>query len=164
MKRQSLSAFSLVEVVLALGIVGCALMGIMAVTSASLRSNKDSHEISEELLIAKSLPAFLQSASPANGTNSWLAYANASNWAAAGYSNIFACSATNGVTNQILITTNAGVTASGRLFRLTLGTNAIRPTPSNAAMGLRVCIQAVPNTTNVPRNNSSYIYDTAILP
>ena len=159
-----LSAFSLVEVVLALGIVSFALMGIMAVTSSSLSSNKDSHEISKELLIAKSLPAFLQSVSPANGTNSWLAYSNASNWATTGYSNIFAYSATNGGTNQILITTNAGITTSGRLFRITLGTNAVRPTASNAAMGLRVSIQAVPDTTTVPRNNTSYVYDTAILP
>jgi len=160
LRHLPLSAFSLVEVVLALGIVSFALMGIMAVTSSSLSSNKDSHEISEELLVAKSLPSFLQ----ANGTNPFQAYTNASNWAVAGYSNIFACSTTNGGTNQILITTNTGVTTSGRLFRITLATNAILPTASNAAMGLRVSIQAVPDTTTVPRNNSSHVYDTAILP
>ena len=159
-----LSAFSLIEVVIALGIVSFAILGILAVSSSSLTSNKDSREISEQLLIAKSLPSFFQSASPANGTNSWMAYTNASNWATIGYSNIFAYSATNNGANQILITTNTSITTSQRLYRIKLSTNAIQPSVSNAAMGLRVSIQAVPNTTVVPSNNSSFVYDTAILP
>ena len=62
------SGFSLVEVVLAVGIVGFALLSIFSLFSVSLQTNSDTVVQVEALSAVKALPAFLQSADTSDYT------------------------------------------------------------------------------------------------
>lgn len=82
MKRanEQVRAFSLVEVVLAIGVVSFAMLGIFALFSTMLQSNKEVAEEVEALSIAKALPAFLQSVNSTPSTPSQQGFPTVYGW------------------------------------------------------------------------------------
>ncbi len=130
-------AFSLVEVVIAVGIVAFSLLAVFAMFGSSLRSVSETVTQHEAPIITRSLGEFLSSTNPAYGVG----YTIVSNWVANNSDpQLFALVLSNGtVTNgfgtndNFKNLANSLTNRSGRLYRIvpTLSTNV--PGITNAA-------------------------------
>lgn len=65
-RRFPLSGFSLVEVVLALGVIAFAIVGIMGLLPVAMRAGQESQRETRAALIARSIYADLQTSDPTN--------------------------------------------------------------------------------------------------
>ena len=160
------AAFSLIEVVLAVGIVSFALVAIFGMFSVSLRSSSETISQHEVTGMTRSFNDFLRSTNPASG------FSNVSAWLASD-PGIFCCATTNGAyTNGLsnAITDSLG-TRSGKLYRMVVslssnapGISSIADAATNAMIPIQVKVYAVP-TVGTPLANLQpvFTYDTAIF-
>lgn len=134
--------FSLIEVVMALGIVAFALLAIFALFSNSLRSASETVSQHEVLGITRSLGDYLRSTNNTNSdTNSGrYGYNEVSNWAASPNSvpGLFAYVSNNGtvtigLSNSIASSASSLTNRAGRLFRLVPTLSSSVPGITNAA-------------------------------
>ena len=176
LSKKSVGGFSLVEVVLALGIVSFALLAIFALFGNTMRSATETVSQNEVLGITRSLGDFLGSTNPSYGVG----YATVSNWVAStSCPGIFAYVGANG-TVSIGLSNTIGTAAdqitnrAGRLFRIfpTLSTNVPGITSAanlsnNAFIPLQVKIYAVPSvtaSTNIITNITPvFTYETSVF-
>ena len=161
------AGFSLIEVVLAVGIVSFALLAIFGMFGVSLKTSADTISQQEVAGMTRSLGDFLRSTNPATG------FSNVSNWIG-NDPGIYCFVATNGTITNGLGTDSGFVSGtssrSGRLFRaiLSLSPNApgitnLADLASNAIIPLQVRFYAVPSTgLSVSNLQPVYTYDTAI--
>ena len=161
------AGFSLIEVVLSVGIVSCALLAIFGMFSVSLKTSADTISQHEVLGLTRSLNDFLRSTNPAAG------FSNVSNWIG-NDPGIYCFVATNGTITNGLGTDSGFVSGtssrSGRLFRaiLSLSPNApgitnLADLASNAIIPLQVRFYSVPSVgLSVSNLQPVYTYDTAI--
>ena len=162
------AGFSLIEVVLAVGIVSFALLAIFGMFGVSLKTSADTISQQEVAGMTRSLGDFLRSTNPATG------FSNVSNWIG-NDPGIYCFVATNGTITNGLGTDSGFVSGtssrSGRLFRavLSLSSNApgittLTDLATNAIIPLQVRIYTVPSVglTNLSNLQPVYTYDTAI--
>jgi Tfp pilus assembly protein PilV len=165
--------FSLIEVVLSLGIVSFALLAIFALFGSSLRSASETVSQNEVLGITRSLSDFLGSSSAGYGT--------VSNWVSSSTDpdpNLFAFIMTNGVVSNGFSTNtnfssaaNSLASRTGRLFKIvpTLSQNVPSITnaedlSNHAFIPLQVKIYAVPTlTTPITNLVPVFIYETSVF-
>lgn len=166
-------AFSLVEVVIALGIVSFALLAIFALFGSSLRSASETISQQEVLGITRSLGEYLGSTNTNNGI---VGYAAVSNWVGSSDPGIFAFVSNNGavtigLSNAIATTADTITNRAGRLYRIvpTLSTNVPGITSAsdlatNAFIPLQVKIYEVP-TVGASTNNLMpvFTYETSVF-
>lgn len=160
-------AFSLVEVVLSLGIVSFALLAIFAMFGSSLRSVSETISQQEVLGITRTLGDFLGSTNASYGVG----YSTVSNWVAAPDSapGLFAFVTINGTVT--MGSSSADTNRGGRLFRIvpTLSSNVPGITgaadlASNAFIPLQVKIYEVPAAaTDISRLMPFFTYETSVF-
>jgi Tfp pilus assembly protein PilV len=164
------NGFSLIEVVLAVGVVSFSLLAIFGILSVSLKSSSEKNYQHEVIGITRSLNDFLRS----TNTNYGAGFSTVSNWISSGTDpGIYCFASSNGA-----FTYGVGQAASeplsnrsGRLFRmvLTLSTNAsgvssIADVATNAMIPLQVRIYVVPDAVvSVTNLQPAYTYDTAVF-
>jgi len=161
------AGFSLIEVVLAVGIVSFALLAIFGMFGVSLKSSSETISQHEVLGLTRSLNDFLRSTNPAAG------FSNVSNWIG-NDPGIYCFVATNGTITNGLGTDSGFVSGtssrSGRLFRavLSLSSNApgitsLADVATNAILPIQVRFYSVPSAgLSVSNLQPVYTYDTAI--
>jgi prepilin-type N-terminal cleavage/methylation domain-containing protein len=159
------AGFSLIEIVLAVGIVSVALVAIFGMFSVSLKSSSETISQHEVLGATRAFNDFLRT------TNSAQGFLNVSNWLT-NDPGLFCYTTTNGAytngtSNTITDTIN---TRSGKLYRMVLGLSSNAPGISsvadiatNAFIPLQVKVYSVPSigvsTTNL---QPVFTYETAI--
>ena len=161
------AGFSLIEVVLAVGIVSFALLAIFGMFGVSLKTSADTISQQEVAGMTRSLGDFLRSTNPSTG------FSNVSNWIG-NDPGIYCFVATNGTITNGLGTDSGFVSGtssrSGRLFRavLSLSPNAagisnLADVAANAVIPLQVRFYSVPSAgLSVSNLQPVYTYDTAI--
>ena len=161
------AGFSLIEVVLAVGIVSFALLAIFGMFGVSLKTSADTISQQEVAGMTRSLNDFLRSTNPAAG------FSNVSNWIG-NDPGIYCFVATNGTITNGLGTDSGFVSGtssrSGRLFRavLSLSSNApgitsLADVATNAILPIQVRFYSVPSAgLSVSNLQPVYTYDTAI--
>lgn len=150
-------AFSLVEIVLAVGIISIALLAIFGLFGTSLRSNNETISQHEVLGISRSLTDFLES------TNSGAGFTNVFNWVKNTNSapGVFSYVLTNGQMTNALGTDpgfdGAVATRSGRLFRSTLSLSPNMPLrrPDGTVI-------ARPSSSDLPATADLYTNEVAL--
>jgi prepilin-type N-terminal cleavage/methylation domain-containing protein len=186
MVKNTRSGFSLVEIILAVGIIGVAMLAIFGLFGTSLRTNAETLAQHEFLGMSRSVRDFLAS------TNTGAGFTNVFGWVRDTNSQpeIYSFTQTNGVVTNGLGSNAAFVTATtsrgGRLFRLRLtlspnmplltssGTLVARPSvgdlpasaasfTNNAVLPVRVQAFSVPATGTTLQNTSpAFSYDTVV--
>ena len=165
-------AFSLVEVVIAVGIVAFSLLAVFAMFGSSLRSASETVSQHEVIGITRSLGEFLGS------TNTGVGYAAVSNWVAVPSSAppVFAFVSSNGtvtvgLSNSIGSEANTLANRTGRLYRIvpTLSTNVpgitnVGNLASNVIIPLNIKIFEVP-AVDASTNNllPVFTYETSVF-
>jgi len=158
------AGFSLIEVVLSVGIVSCALLAIFGMFSVSLKTSADTISQQEVAGMTRSLNEFLRTTNPAAG------FSNVSNWIGSD-PGIYCFVTTNGRFTNAVGIQESDASRSGRLFRavLSLSSNApgittLTDLATNAIIPLQVRIYTVPSVglTNLSNLQPVYTYDTAI--
>ncbi len=161
------AGFSLIEVVLAVGIVSFALLAIFGMFGVSLKTSADTISQQEVAGMTRSLNDFLRTTNPATG------FSNVSNWIG-NDPGIYCFVATNGTITNGLGTDSGFVSGtssrSGRLFRavLSLSSNApgitsLADVATNAILPIQVRFYSVPSAgLSVSNLQPVYTYDTAI--
>jgi uncharacterized protein (TIGR02598 family) len=128
---QASNAFSLIEVILAIGVVGFALLGIVSLFSVSMRNNRDTSAQQEGFAVERILPSRLQDTNFL-GTSA-LATMASNLWQTPGSSsNFFVFTSNNaGILTTVVSTTNppsytTSTNYSGKLYyaQLSASTNA----------------------------------------
>lgn len=177
MKTQPLprgqEGFSLVEIVIAVGIVSIALLAIFGVFSTAVKTSGDTisqHEISG---LTRSLSDALRTTNSAAGV---LNYATLSNtFAASRVASNFCYISTGGVVTNTTDPAQADALATrpGRLFRMEIDLSSNAPGISNAAdlasnafIPLQVRVYSVPSAAAPFDTNKAlpvYTYDTAVF-
>jgi Tfp pilus assembly protein PilV len=166
--KRGVQAFSLVEVVLALGIVSFGLLAIFGMFAASLQTNRDIISQQEAFSVSRGLPAFLSQqgfgkiyTNVQTGVDPGIYF-----YRQLGSNTVFY---TNG------ITTVDPAQREGRLFRVLLGVSpnislvktdgstAVRPSKAdlpasvadytNGVLGLSVRVYSVPQVNIIPTNS-----------
>lgn len=162
--RVKSAAFSLIEVVLAVGIVSFALLAIFGMFGVSLKTSTDTISQHEVLGMTRSLNDFLRSTNPASG------FSNASNWIGSD-PGIYCFVTTNGRFTNAVGIQDSDASRSGRLFRAVLslspnapGISSLSDVATNAIIPLQVRFYAVPSVglTNLSNLQPVYTYETAI--
>ena len=156
-------AFSLIEVVLAVGIVSFALLAIFGMFGVSLKTSADAVSQQEVAGMTRSLNDFLRSTNPATG------FSNVSNWIGSD-PGIYCFVTTNGRFTNAVGIQDSDASRSGRLFRavLSLSPNAagisnLADVATNAIIPLQVRFYSVPSAgLSVSNLQPVYTYDTAI--
>lgn len=171
--RRHRSAFTLVEVVIAVGIVGLSLLSIFALFGSSLRSASETVSQQEVLGITRSIGDFLRS-----GTSSGMGYTTVLNWVSSNSDpGLYALITSDGaVTSGLKTSTNITAAANspsaraGRLFRLVpaLSLNVPGVTSSNLAdqafIPLQVQIYVVPTMeTSISGLTPVFTYETSVF-
>ncbi|MDX2082202.1 MAG: hypothetical protein SFU53_15565 [Terrimicrobiaceae bacterium] len=150
------AAFSLVEIVLALGIIGIALLAIFGLFGTALRSNSETLSQQEVLGLSRSFTDFLRS------TNSGAGFTNVYDWVRnpSNAPELYSFALSNGVfTNGVFGTSLSSTSIEGRpgrLYRMVIGLSPnlpIRPAGTN--------IQR-PVPSDLPANPGSYTNDAAL--
>lgn len=156
-------AFSLVEVVIALGIVSFALLAIFALFGSSLRSASETISQQEVLGITRALGDCLGS------TNSGFGYDKVLTWVGGSDPGLFAFVTTNGTVTIGL--SGSDTNRVGRLFRIvpTLSTNVpgiakVDDLSTNAFIPLSVKIYQVPVAgVSISNVMPVFTYDTSVF-
>lgn len=149
-------AFSLVEVVLAVGVVSIALLGIFGLFSTALRTNSETLSQQEVIGVTRAFSGYLGS------TN--VGFSNVFNWAKnpTAAPEVYIYSATNGAFQYGLGSDSAfvGTLASrqGRLFRMALEFSPNMPL-RDASGAIAV---ARPTASDLPASAASYTNDAAL--
>ena len=162
--RQS-AAFSLIEVVLAVGISTFALVAIFGMFSVSLKSSAETISQHEVTGMTRSFGDFLRSTNPASG------FSNVSNWISSD-PGLFCFATTNGAYTNGLSNSIADSIASrsGKLYRMVIGLSSNAPgitgladIATNAFIPLQVKVYMVPSVaTPVAKLPPVFTYDTSI--
>lgn len=170
------SAFTLVEVVISLGIVSFALLAIFALFGTSLRSASETVSQQEILGITRSLADVLRSGtSTTSGSNAGLGYKVVSEWVENGsYPVLLAFSGTDGI-----VKTGTNITAadtalsqrSGRLYRLVPslsrnvpGISSFNDLANQAFIPLQIKIYEVPTLETGTNNRQPvFTYETSVF-
>lgn len=156
MKNSGGKAFSLVEVVLAVGVVSIALLGIFGLFSTALRTNSETLSQQEVLGVTRAFSGYLGS------TN--VGFSNVFNWAKnpATAPEVYIYSATNGSFQYGLGSDSAFLSAltarQGRLFRMALELSPNMPL-RDATGAISV---ARPVAADLPASATSYTNDAAL--
>ena len=161
------AGFSLIEVVLAVGIVSFALLAIFGMFGVSLKTSADTISQQEVAGMTRSLNDFLRTTNPATG------FSNVSNWIG-NDPGIYCFVATNGTITNGLGTDSGFVSGtssrSGRLFRAVIslspnapGITSLADVATNAILPIQVRFYSVPSAgLSVSNLQPVYTYDTAI--
>lgn len=150
------AGFSLVEIVLAVGIIGVALLAIFGLFSTALRSNAETMSQQEVLGLSRSFTDFLRS------TNGGAGFTNVYGWVRNPSSapEVYAFAMTNGVfTNGIIgssMTEDVIGRRPGRLYRMVLSLSPNMPIQSGGTNIMR------PLADNLPANVAAYTNDALL--
>ena len=164
-KNISAAAFSLIEVVLAVGIATFAMVAIFGMFSVSLKSSAETISQHEVAGMTRSFGDFLRSTNPASG------FSNVSNWIGAD-PGLFCFAATNGAyTNGLSNSISDSITnRSGKLYRMIIGLSSNAPgitsmadISTNAFIPLQVKVYMVPSVgVSVTNLQPVFTYETSI--
>jgi len=150
--RHFYAAFSLVEVVIALGIVSVVIFGVMGLIPSGMKMFRDSNDQSGGANLLNSLSDSIRGAGTTNGTNYSWTY-NGSNY---GY-------VINGapVTNTLTAVTLQGGTATNTLYQQLKAVVVITPPPSLWSEGSAMISVAWPASAGATWNGALQVWTGA---
>jgi len=149
--------FSLIEIVLAVGIVSIALLALFGLFGTSLRSNSETLSQHELMGVTRSLSDYLQA------TNGGAGFTNVFNWVkdAGSAPELYSFATTNGSFTNGIGTDSAFLAAlnqrPGRLFRMQISLSPNMPLRT-AAGGLT----AGPKASDLPASAAAYTNDAVL--
>lgn len=154
--------FSLIEIVLAIGIISFSLVAILGLFGSSLRSNNETISLHEMMGVSRSVSDFLSSTNPASGAG----FSNVYGWVQSPSSEpgIYSFVQENGqITNGIgsdVAFVSSTAKRSGRLFRILLSLSPNMPIKKMS--GSNESLVARPTVSDLPASAAEYTNDASL--